>query len=158
MMSLEFTKTKSKIKLLFLIQCLLDWRIWWLFHLEIQDATGTAPVEAARMIKGLEHMSYEERLGELDLLSLEKRKAKGAFITACNYLMGGYRVHSSTLFSNMHGDRRRGKVYKLERGWFWKDTRKNLHHEGGQALEQEPCSCGISIAGDIQNSVGHDPE
>lgn len=55
-MSLEFTKTKPKIKLLFLVQCLLDWRISQLLHLEIHDAAGIAPVEATKMIMGLEHV------------------------------------------------------------------------------------------------------
>lgn len=37
-------------------------------------------------MKGLEHLSYEERLGELGLSSLKNRQPKGIFIS--KYLMG----------------------------------------------------------------------
>jgi len=41
-------------------------------------AIGVGPEEAVKMVKGLEHLSYKDRLRELGFFSMEKRSSREA--------------------------------------------------------------------------------
>ena len=76
------------------------------------------------MIQGMEHLSCENRLRELGLCSLEKRKLQGDLIAACQCPKGIYRKEGDRLFSRVCGDRARGNGLKLKEGRFSLDIRK----------------------------------
>jgi len=70
------------------------------------------------MIRGLEHLSYEERLRELGLLRMEKRRLQGELIAAFQYLNGAYKIDGHKLFSRACCGRTRGSSFKLKEGRF----------------------------------------
>ncbi|KFP92543.1 hypothetical protein N311_08382, partial [Apaloderma vittatum] len=73
---------------------------------------------ATRMIQGLEDLCYEDRLRELRLFSLEKRRLWGDLIAAFHYLKGTYRTAGERLFTRVSTDRTRGNGFKLKENRF----------------------------------------
>ncbi|PKU41118.1 hypothetical protein llap_8588 [Limosa lapponica baueri] len=67
------------------------------------------------MIRGLEHLSYEDRLRELGFFSLEKRRLQEDLRAAFQYLNGSYKKDGDRLLIRECSDRK-GNGFKLKEG------------------------------------------
>ncbi|KFQ03897.1 hypothetical protein N330_07673, partial [Leptosomus discolor] len=105
------------------LQCCIQ--LWGPQHKNM-DLLERVEKRATKMIRRLEHLPYEDRLRELGLFSLEKRRLWGHLVAAFQYLNGAYRKGGEGLFIREGSDRMRGDGFKLKEGIFRLDIRQKF--------------------------------
>ena len=110
------------------------------------------------MIQGMEHLPCEDRLRELGLFSLEKRRLQGDLTVGFQYLKRTQKKDGDKLFSKACSNRTRGNGFKLKKGRFRLDTKKIFFTmRVVKTLEQVARRSGrCPIPGNIQGEVGRD--
>ncbi|KFW03666.1 hypothetical protein N327_09438, partial [Fulmarus glacialis] len=101
-------------------------QLWSPQHKKHMDLLERVQRRATKMIRGVERLSYEERLRELGLFSLEKRRLRGDHFAAYQYLKGAYTKDGGKLFSRACCDRTRGNGFKLKEGRLSLDIKKKF--------------------------------
>ncbi|KFQ75626.1 hypothetical protein N335_03483, partial [Phaethon lepturus] len=101
-------------------------QLWSPQHRKDMDLLEQVQRRATTMIQGMEDLSYEERLRELGMFSLEKRRLRGDLIAAFPHLKGASKKDRDRLFSRACCDRTRANGFKLKEGRFQLDLRKKF--------------------------------
>ena len=103
-------------------------------------------------------LPYEDRMNNLGLFSLEKRRPRRDLIYVNKYLKGNIwrQMDEARLFSVLCSNRTRRNGLKLEHWLPYQHAEEFLYGKVDGALEQAAQrGCGVTFFGDIQGLPGH---
>lgn len=106
--------------------------------------------KATEMVKGLEHFSHEERLRELELFSLEKRRLRLTSVRISNWKESAERSGPEP---SQGCPVTKGNRYEVKHRKFHLNMRKSFF-EDDRALEEAAWrDCGVSFSGGIKSHL-----
>ncbi|KFQ78525.1 hypothetical protein N335_02215, partial [Phaethon lepturus] len=101
-------------------------QLWSPQHRKDMDLLERVQRRATKMIGGMEQLCCEDRLRELGLFSLEKRRLQGDLLAAFQYFKWAFKKDGDRLFSRACCNRKWGSGFKLKEARFRLNIRKKF--------------------------------
>ncbi|GAB0188280.1 hypothetical protein GRJ2_001293300 [Grus japonensis] len=109
-------------------------QFWGPQHKKDTDLLEWLQKRSTKIIRGMEHLSYEERLRELGFFHLWKRSLGETLLWP---FKRAYKKDGERLFTRVCSDRTRGNVFKLKEGRFRLGIKEEIIYDvAGETLEQ----------------------
>uniref|UniRef100_A0A8C5N1B7 Reverse transcriptase domain-containing protein n=1 Tax=Leptobrachium leishanense TaxID=445787 RepID=A0A8C5N1B7_9ANUR len=106
--------------------CVQYWRPYLQKDIDILERVQR---RATKMVYGLKEKSYQERLNDLNMYSLEKRRDRGDMIETFKYVKGIHKVEEGSIFKRKQSSKTRGHSLRLEGQRFKSNIRKHYFTE-----------------------------
>ncbi|KAJ7410695.1 hypothetical protein BTVI_52673 [Pitangus sulphuratus] len=101
-------------------------KLWGTQHRKDMDLLEWVQRRATKRIKGLEHLSYEDRLKGRGLFSLEKKRLHRDLTAAFQYIKSAYKKEGEGIFAQADTDSTEGNGFKPKEQRFRLDVRKKF--------------------------------
>ena len=107
----------------YLEYCVQAWRPYHKHNINILEAVQR---RATKLVPGLKHLSYSDRLKNLNMFSVERRFIRGDMIEIYKMLKGQVSLNFNEFFTLADDSRCRGHSYKIKKNYCRLDVRKNF--------------------------------